>query len=66
MSRPSKPRTRSTAFRLPLDVLALLDQLARRRGLNRTARLIMMIVDTARQEGLIGPEDTAGPSSDRS
>jgi len=46
-----------TGFRFPPYVVALLDKLAARRGLKRSAYLIMLIIETARAEG-IGPEDT--------
>jgi hypothetical protein len=54
------PRTPHTGFRLPQDVLALLDRLAKRWGLTRTATLILLIKDRARQEGIGESEDKSG------
>jgi hypothetical protein len=62
MTRPPKPPARPVTFRLPLRALAALDWLAHRRGLTRTARVVMLIMDAARAEGW--PE-TEEPTSDR-
>jgi hypothetical protein len=41
-----------TGFRLSEDALRLLDALAARHGLNRTAALEMLIREAARQQGI--------------
>jgi hypothetical protein len=59
------PQTPHTGFRLPTDVLAALDWLAKRWGQKRTATIILLIKDRARQEGYQEPAETEGQRSDR-
>ena len=57
-----------TGFRLSEEALRLLDALAARYGLNRTAALEMLIREAARQQGIhadtrIQAENQPGPTS---